>query len=123
MEQGIERRAYPRINYEASTKYKVLMGDIENIQSTFYKGKTRNLSKGGICLVMPNKVEPGKVIRVEILIDKSDKIIKAFCEVRWSNDKEIDGNYETGLSFLAVREGDIDFLDNFIQEKIMKTNQ
>jgi len=123
MENGIERRAYQRIKLETDIKYKILSDSSESAQENFYNSKTFNLSKGGIGLIMKHKLEAGKVVKVEVNMENgTQKIIKAFCEVRWCNESDKDGIYQSGLSFLAVKEDDSNFLSDFIEEQIKRNN-
>ncbi len=113
----IEKRLTERINIVRETKYKMLSNDLDKINSSYEKGKIKNISKGGVCLLMPQKAEEGTILRVEInLTDSNNGIIKAFCEVRWCNFESSVGLYEIGLSFVTLREEDQKFLEQFINE-------
>ncbi len=113
----LERRITNRIDIVGETKYKILSSDLDKINFGYEKGKIKNISKGGICILIPHKIEEGIVLRVEINVTNSDnRIIKAFCEVEWCNLENSAGLYEIGLSFIALKEEDQKFLEQFISE-------
>jgi len=108
----VERRSTRRINAGGETKYKIASAKANGIKSNYESGKIKNISKGGICLLLTGKIEEGTTLRVEInLTNPENRMISAFCEVEWCNPAGPQDLYEIGLSFFAVKEEDQKFLD------------
>lgn len=105
-----EKRIDTRVEINNKAKVKVLSDSDTNI--SFDNINTRNISRGGVCMIMPYKVKEGNVLRVEIPV--KSHFVKAFCEVQWCRQNE--SYYETGLSFIALKEEDIKILDEYIRE-------
>jgi len=113
----LERRINDRISIEGETRYKILSSDLDKINFGYEKGQIKNISKAGMCLLVPHKIEEGNVLRVEINLTSSDKrTIKAFCEAEWCNLENSSGEYEIGLSFIALKEDDQLFLEQFVND-------
>ncbi len=112
----MERRKDERIPVQNQAKFRII-GDIpaEAISYDYKSAIAKNISKGGICLVLSQKISEGNIIRVEVPIGET-KIIKAFCEVVWCKEQDSNGYYEVGLSFIALKEEDAEFLDKFIKD-------
>ncbi len=112
----MERRKDERVELQNQAKFRVI-GDIseEVISFNYVKATAKNISKGGVCLVLSQKITEGNVVRVEIPVGET-KIIKAFCEVEWCKQQSANNNYEVGLSFIALKEDDAEFLDKYIKE-------
>jgi c-di-GMP-binding flagellar brake protein YcgR len=116
-----EKRIDNRAEISAQARYKIL-SDSEGTTSYDYEnGLTKNISKSGVCLTVEHKLSEGSVIRVEIPsfdfdieTESEKKIIKAFCEVQWCSKPKDQNNYEVGLSFIALKEEDLDYLNNVV---------
>jgi c-di-GMP-binding flagellar brake protein YcgR len=114
----IEKRVDKRADVEETAKYKIL-GENESSQNFEYaEATTKNISRGGVCMVVPHKINEGNVIRVEIPVEKNERPIKAFCEVQWCRPED-NGKFEVGLSFIALKEEDVEHLNNFVNEHAM----
>ncbi len=114
----MEKRVDERADVTTSAKFKIL-SDSENGASNGYEeGTIRNISKGGLCIQVLRKITEGNVVRIEIPgIDKeSGRTIKAFCEVQWCV-KSGDSNFEAGLSFIALKEEDVDYLNAIVAKQ------
>ncbi|HNZ28824.1 MAG TPA: PilZ domain-containing protein [Candidatus Goldiibacteriota bacterium] len=117
----LEKRIDTRADVEEVLRYKVLGDGEDTITSFKYeKATTRNISKGGVCMVLPHKISEGNVIRVEIPLENESLVIKAFCEVQWCRLANKDGIYEAGLSFIALKDDDAKSLENYINEREAK---
>jgi c-di-GMP-binding flagellar brake protein YcgR len=109
----LEKRVNFRADYENVIHYKVL-GETPPSESVFKyeSARTRNISKGGLCMLIPYKIPEGNVIRIEVPIGTETNLIKAFCEVQWC--KPAGSVYEAGLSFIALKEEDMKTLENYL---------
>lgn len=115
-ETYMERRKNERVPIQNTAKIRII-GDIsaETITYDYQTAIAKNISKGGVCLTLSQKISEGNVVRVEIPINETN-IIKAFCEVEWCKEQDSNGKYEIGLSFIALKEEDSEFLEKFIKE-------
>lgn len=112
----MERRKDPRAEHEEETKIK-LLGDEKSVGFGYEVVQTRNVSKSGACVMLPYMVKEGNVVRVEIPVENGTTFrhIKAFCEVQWCRQsKESPGNFEAGLSFIAVKDEDAEYLNHYV---------
>jgi len=74
-----------------------------------FDAETRDITPGGLCLVAPWRPKPGQTCKVELPGDAAttnpagvrSSITTLHCQVRYSV-REDDGNYRTGLTFLAA---------------------
>jgi c-di-GMP-binding flagellar brake protein YcgR len=114
----IEKRIDKRASIEEKARYKILSEDEAALNFEYVEAVTRNISRGGVCMVIPHKIKEGNVVRVEIPVNKENKPIKAFCEVQWCR-QENDGKYEVGLSFIALKEEDVEYLNLYVNGHAM----
>ncbi len=117
----IEKRVDKRAPHQEEAKFKVLGEPEQTTAYNYEKAETKNISKGGVCMSLPYKINEGNVIRVEIPLGKDgeEKKIKAFCEVQWCNYRESEKRYEVGMSFIALKEDDAEYLRSYVQERAM----
>jgi hypothetical protein len=112
----MDRRKDLRATIGQEARFK-LLGNEENIAFGYESAQTKNISKSGVCIYIPHTIKEGNVVRVEIpvTIGEIKKQIKAFCEVQWCREaQEKKGSYEAGLSFIAVKEDDVDLLHTYV---------
>jgi hypothetical protein len=112
----LEKRMDKRADIEEHARFKLLGEDQSSMNMEYAEAKTRNISRGGVCMDIPYKIAEGNVIRVEIPIEKIDRPIKAFCEVQWCRPAD-QGRYEVGLSFIALKEEDAEFLNDYVNKR------
>ncbi len=115
----IEKRIDYRAELEEQAKFKILSDSEKGLSFGYESAITKNVSKGGLCLLLPHKMETGSVLRVEVPFENSKRTVKAFCEVQWCA-PETAGRYEVGLSFIALKEDDVEFIASYISEKAGK---
>ncbi|MBP7792442.1 MAG: PilZ domain-containing protein [Candidatus Goldbacteria bacterium] len=113
----VEKRTDKRAEFNEEIKYKLIGDDTSNIQLDFNKAAAKNVSCGGLCLVMSHKINEGNVIRVEIPVNNNTRQIKAFCEVQWCKENEA-GLFDIGASFIALKEDDLKYLNEYITSHI-----
>lgn len=109
----IEKRADVRVDFNNEIRYKLIGDEVLGMQVDYFNATTKNVSRGGLRMVVSHKINEGNVIRVEIPIDNNSKQIKAFCEVQWCKDNG-DGSFDLGVSFIALKEDDLEFLNKYI---------
>ncbi len=114
----LEKRIDPRAEIQEKAKYKLLGEEQSSMNFEYEEAQTKNISIGGVCMVLPHKISEGNVIRVEIPIESAQQPIKAFCEVQWCKPSEKE-KYEVGLSFIALKEEDAELLSTFVKNRAM----
>lgn len=89
-----DRRQYQRIGLDAKISYKIVT-DADNY------GPVKNISKGGICFCAQEKIDPGRLLYLEIEVPDTQtgvsSRIEGLGEVMWQ-----DGNYLTGIKFIKA---------------------
>ena len=112
-----EKRVDTRADIDHDAKFKILSESDGVANFGYESAKAKNISKGGLCLELERKLTEGNVIRIELPSLGENKTIKAFCEVQWCRKGSSDSNYEAGLSFIALREDDVNYLVDFIDNQ------
>jgi c-di-GMP-binding flagellar brake protein YcgR len=111
---NLEKRMDNRATINEDAKYKILSETDPGSGLIYQTAKTKNISKGGVCISIPHKISEGNVLRVELpALSGAERPIKAFCEVQWCR-KENEENFEVGLSFIALKEEDVEFLTEYV---------
>lgn len=100
---GEERRSYERFNKDLEIEYSV------EKSPRLKNSRTVDLSKGGIKLLLDEKLPKGAILDLKIHIPERKQTIEAETEVVWTSDAE--GNdssgkrfFLSGLKFIAVKE-------------------
>lgn len=97
----MERRLYERISLPIRLKY-----EVKNRPKLVKETLTKNLSGGGICLSLKEKLLPKTQLVMVIEIGKSNDLINLNGNVVWSRRVEILGEaetdvyYDTGIEFI-----------------------
>lgn len=129
IESGIEkvqRRKYYRLDCSVPVRYRVVnsFSDNRNEKIEFKKTITGNLSGGGICLLLEEKIEIGKLVECEINIDPN-RMIRTFGKVVRFDNSKIEGKfkYEVGIAFVKINDNDREAVVRYIfdeQRKLRK---
>lgn len=110
----VERRRHPRVSIELPLDYSFIDG------TERYGGMAGDLSEGGLLVYLPESIEIGRLMKIEILFVKGFELnsIKAITKVVWSDlaPKAIWGEYRYGLEFQSFQEGDLNKLKGLIKE-------
>jgi c-di-GMP-binding flagellar brake protein YcgR len=109
---AIDRRKHPRFSVELPLDYCRVEG------KEGYGGIVANASEGGILVYLPERMEMGVVLRIEIFYVKGLELdtIKAIAKVVWSDlaVKASWGEYRYGLQFQYIDEKDFSRLMNLL---------
>lgn len=106
MWDGINRRKFPRANYNCTITIKSL-GEIPKIIST----KTENIGMGGICVVLKNNVDLFKNVDLELLLEDGGSPIRCRGSIVWvvkkgdAKEKKII-RFDTGIEFTDIKDAD-----------------
>ncbi len=111
---AVEKRKYPRYTVEFPLDY----ARIEDKGT--YGGMVANVSEGGLLAYLPQRLEIGEVLKIEILYVQGLEFntIKAVAKIVWSDlaAKESYGEYRYGLQFLHIEEKEYHRLLNLLKE-------
>lgn len=111
---AVEKRRHPRYSVEFPLDY----SRIE--EKEIYGGMVANVSEGGLLVYLPQRMEIGAVLKIEILYLQGLEFntIKAIAKIVWSDlaAKESWGEYRYGLQFLQIDETDFARLINLLKE-------
>jgi len=98
-----ERRKFSRIPFNVKVKYDVLKG------SPYKTGEARskNVSAGGICLAIPEKIDIGALLRLKLYIRNDEDFITVIGRVVWFEEfsishKSDDKAYDCGIEFISI---------------------
>ncbi len=110
----VERRKHPRVSVEFPFDYSFMEG------KETYGGIVANASEGGLLVYLPQRIEIGTVLKIEILYVQGLEFstIKAIAKVVWSDlaSKMSWGEYRYGLQFIHIEEQDYHRLINLLKE-------
>jgi hypothetical protein len=102
-------RAYPRYAIEADIEVRAAGGT--------GRGRTSNISRGGLCVELDRPIEPGLEVDVAVTLVFDDRghseplLLPA--RVMWST--AIDDHFQVGCQFRGLRPRDAAFLDMFLR--------
>jgi len=111
---AIERRRHPRFSVELPLNYSRVDGKEK------YGGIVANASQGGILVYLPERIEVGTLLKIEIFYIKGLELntINAIAKVVWSDlaTREEFGEHRYGLEFKSIDERDYEKLINLLKE-------
>lgn len=91
-QENIEKRRHKRVDLSTNIRYTVLM-------STPQYGLIKNISEGGLCLLLDKQLANGSILRVEFdLPGERQEHIDALAKVVWQTAEE--GKFLTGVKFI-----------------------
>jgi len=114
---GSERRQSQRINASLIVKY-----SIDRRPQAKLNGQTKDLSSGGLGLVVNEKLYEGTFLLLEFELPESKNIIYARAQVAWVKGDYTERNYtgkrifQTGIQFLNIKPEDKNRLDSYIEK-------
>ena len=104
---GRERRRYPRVR-AAFAEYSPIGAEEATSKgiSTFIK----NVSAGGVCIVVSQEIEVNSILSLKIYLSQSESSIQAKGKVVWSKTSSFRGGvrayYDLGIEFVEIDEND-----------------
>jgi len=109
-----EKRKHLRFLVDLPLNYSCV-GDIG-----IYGGIITNISEGGVLAFIPQRLEIGDLLRIEIIYVRGLELetIRAIAKVVWSDLSSLENSEEGryGLQFLSIDEKDFIRLKNFLKE-------
>jgi len=100
MNQEHERRCHPR--YQASlviALQELSPPGIPDPSAVSVHSETRNISNGGLCVLLEQECHRSSLLKCEISVAGSAVAIPTLAQVRWMQENER-GEFATGLAFL-----------------------
>jgi c-di-GMP-binding flagellar brake protein YcgR len=111
---AIEKRKYPRFSVELPLNY-----SRADAKETF-GGMVANASEGGLLVYLPERIEIGALLKIEILFVKGLELdtIRAVAKVVWCDlaARESWGEHRYGLQFKYIDQKDFDQLTILLKE-------
>lgn len=122
----VQRREYYRLGCSLPVKFRVVesKNDMANKGIQFRQTIASNLSGGGICLLLEEKIEAGKIVECEIFTEEN-KVIRFFGKVTRHGKNSFEGKYkfEAGIVYIRINNNDRESVVKFIfneQRKLRK---
>jgi len=110
----IEERRHPRFLLNLPIEYAVVDSDVRQTGYTF------NTSEGGLMVNLPEKLEAGQLLKINIFFSWGLDIssIEILCQIVWTDHTPGDEGYRSGVKFLKVSEEDLNRLILFMKKLV-----
>ena len=102
-----DKREFPRLSFDVELKYEVL-----NVSPKTQKSRVKNISVGGLCITIFEKVNVGTLLKIELSPLNEDKPIVVKGKVVWVEPLEIISDrffsvsYNCGIAFVDISHQD-----------------
>lgn len=111
----IERRKYPRLNFNIEVEYNIANQD--NTASAVTQSK--NIGSGGICIISLDKINVGDNINLKFSLPDSNEVINAKGVVIWVDEYSVGDissskAYDTGIEFTSIQDTDRAKIKQFV---------
>ena len=111
-----DKREFARLDLNVKVDWKKISETPEPKQE--FSDKTKNISAGGLCLVVYEKLNVGEKMQIEMELP-SKKVIKAEGKVVWISEYEISGReeetiYDIGVEFVKISKKERDEINKFV---------
>ena len=106
-----ERRQYIRLSKSLEVSYRI------SNQLMRFSSRSVDISMGGICLSVPQRLDPGTVFELEIRPTGVKKPIVATAKVMWlkeRNDAQLP--FEIGIKFIRITPSDSKILNSLCRD-------
>jgi c-di-GMP-binding flagellar brake protein YcgR len=114
-----EKRKFPRLSFDVELKYKVLNSPSPKTQES----RVKNISTGGLCIMILEKVKIRTPLKLEISLPHEDKPIVAKGKVAWVEKLTIVStetyvSYDCGVEFVDISPQDQESINRHIMFNI-----
>ena len=117
--QEAERRAYPRVEMRVPISYRIIacLGemDLDPLTEKIMEENTINLSAGGACIRVDEKLNPEHVLLLMFQLPGLPEPVKAVARVVWCHDEGAAG-FQVGLQYISMTEEQIQELQKHLSE-------
>ena len=113
-----DRRKFKRLRYGVQVEisyYRKKPGDTDIIR----KLKTKDISAGGIRVVLKDELEKGSLVSVRLVMPDTDKELTCFAQVAWVADQSAEG-FETGFAYIDISNKEMTSIQEFIDAELEK---
>jgi c-di-GMP-binding flagellar brake protein YcgR len=121
--EKVQRREYYRLSCSVEVRYRIVdyLNEVYNENIGFKRTFARNISGGGVCLLLEDKVEVGSILECEVH-PEGDRMIRFFGQVVRYDKSEREGRfkYEAGIAYIRINESDRETVVRFIFEEQRK---
>lgn len=116
-----DRRRFPRLSLDVELRYGVLHKGSAGEK----EARGKNISAGGVCMVILEKLEVGTLMKLEFSLQDSEKPIVAKGRIMWieENDMystEIHRFYDCGIEFVDIRSQDQKTITQLVMRLLKK---
>ena len=117
-----ERRRFIRFDLDANVKFKFF--DDINIMDENIKGKAKNLSAEGVCIVTEKEIPKNKNIELDIFLPGRKKSVIIHGKVIWTHkiksvEKKLPDHYEAGIKLYTIDKDDENALLKYYCERMI----
>lgn len=122
MWNGINRRKFPRANYECNITIK------KRLNEKCIATRTENIGAGGICVLINDDLGLFQGVDVELRIDDGVDPIKSGGTIVWVV-KKVDPDhkekfiFDTGIEFIDIRPEDRDRISAVVEDILKKSSK
>ena len=110
MEDGKERRRFPRLAVEVNIAFSVLSNlseeKIDHLNNQIFENKTRDISPIGMCIRTGVLVPADSIVDIKIAFPGAT--VRGLARVVWSADLDKDGVFYSGVEFIAIKDSHLD---------------
>ena len=104
-----EKRRYVRFNVKTEVKFQAQQKYQGQTPSENVSAITKNLSVEGVCFLTDKALDPGNMLKLEIVVPDQPEVLHLRGEVMWSIPVSLpDGKqgYETGVKLFTIKQSD-----------------
>lgn len=118
MDQAANRK-YPRLSINVDVKYEILSAPFPKTN----KIGAKNLSAGGLCIMILEKVKVGTLLNFEFFLPDSDTPIMATGKVVWVEEFAIYStetyvSYDCGVEYVDINSQDQEKIGHYVMLKL-----
>jgi hypothetical protein len=113
-----EMRTFPRLSLACDIEYKLSSSQAVTDDKKQGISKTRDISKGGICLITYEPLHKGDILHLKLKLQGIERTIEAVGRVVWTESFEI-GNqkgYDNGIEFITIPDEFRGIIEEFINK-------
>lgn len=108
-----ERRKYPRVISSIPVEYRDISRPIEGFVPTL----TKDISNGGVRFICDDFISIFTRLLVNIAIPTHPKPVRAMSKIAWIRKLPYGSQYEAGIQFVDIPNGDRSLLTTFLSGK------
>jgi len=116
-----EKRKFPRLRIDTNVEYSIVGKEsLQNVNST------KNISAGGICIIVYENIEIAAVLSLKIYLPANNIPIHTKGRVAWKSEFKIGSDskscYDVGIEFLDINEDDRRKIFQYVFKALQRVN-